>query len=318
MGSASDEPVMAAAAQVLAELGVPVRLRVVSAHRTPLGMVEYGRQAAGRGVRVIIAGAGGAAHLPGMLASLTTLPVIGVPVALRHLDGLDSLLSIVQMRTACLWPLWALTPHAMRACWRHVSWPRRTPDWQNAWQCTHRGWQRLPVVRTRSSARPRGRSGAHPVSGAGWAAQLHSQACPCVEAGPRPGSIPSTVVVGARPQEGRTVLPSNHLTVPRGRANDNIRRDNKRGGATAGGEQRLLHHGTRWPCRRQHVTARPWCCSTGSGPARSTPGPVTRRGGERSLGQRVPRSCSRQAGPQRSQSPLSTVAACTNQPEGVR
>jgi 5-(carboxyamino)imidazole ribonucleotide mutase len=97
MGSASDEPVMAAAAQVLAELGVPVRLRVVSAHRTPLGMVEYGRQAAGRGVRVIIAGAGGAAHLPGMLASLTTLPVIGVPVALRHLDGLDSLLSIVQM-----------------------------------------------------------------------------------------------------------------------------------------------------------------------------------------------------------------------------
>lgn len=97
MGSASDEPVMAAAAQVLEELGVPVRLRVVSAHRTPLAMVDYGRQVAGRGVKVIIAGAGGAAHLPGMLASLTTLPVIGVPVALRHLDGMDSLLSIVQM-----------------------------------------------------------------------------------------------------------------------------------------------------------------------------------------------------------------------------
>ena len=97
MGSASDREVMAGAATVLDQLRVPNTQRVVSAHRTPLDMVEYGRAAAGRGVRVIIAGAGGAAHLPGMLASLTTLPVIGVPVPTRHLGGMDSLLSIVQM-----------------------------------------------------------------------------------------------------------------------------------------------------------------------------------------------------------------------------
>ncbi len=97
MGSKSDLPVMNKAAEALEELGVAVTVRVVSAHRTPLDMVEYGRSAAERGVRVIIAGAGGAAHLPGMLASLTSLPVIGVPVPLAHLDGLDSLLSIVQM-----------------------------------------------------------------------------------------------------------------------------------------------------------------------------------------------------------------------------
>ncbi len=97
MGSDSDWPVMEAAAQVLAELGVPVEVDVVSAHRQPDKMIAYGRAAASRGLRVIVAGAGGAAHLPGMLASVTTLPVVGVPVPLRYLDGMDSLLSIVQM-----------------------------------------------------------------------------------------------------------------------------------------------------------------------------------------------------------------------------
>ncbi|MFC4554127.1 5-(carboxyamino)imidazole ribonucleotide mutase [Georgenia faecalis] len=97
MGSDSDWPVMRAAADALAELGVDVEADVVSAHRMPEEMVAYGRAAAGRGLRVVIAGAGGAAHLPGMLAALTPLPVIGVPVPLAHLDGMDSLLSIVQM-----------------------------------------------------------------------------------------------------------------------------------------------------------------------------------------------------------------------------
>lgn len=97
MGSDSDWSVMAAAVEALDEFGIPREVRVVSAHRTPEAMIEYGKQAAGRGIRVIIAGAGGAAHLPGMLASVTTLPVIGVPVPLARLDGLDSLLSIVQM-----------------------------------------------------------------------------------------------------------------------------------------------------------------------------------------------------------------------------
>ena len=97
MGSDSDLPVMGAAAEALTELGVPCEVRVVSAHRTPHDMIAYGSEAARRGLRVIIAGAGGAAHLPGMLAAVTTLPVIGVPVKSRSLDGLDSLLSIVQM-----------------------------------------------------------------------------------------------------------------------------------------------------------------------------------------------------------------------------
>jgi len=97
MGSDSDWPVMEAAAAALAEFGVPYEADVVSAHRMPHEMIQYGAAAAGRGLRVIIAGAGGAAHLPGMLASVTPLPVIGVPVPLAHLDGLDSLLSIVQM-----------------------------------------------------------------------------------------------------------------------------------------------------------------------------------------------------------------------------
>ncbi len=97
MGSDSDWPVMQAAAEALAEFDVPVEVDVVSAHRQPEKMIEYGRTAAARGLRVVIAGAGGAAHLPGMLAAVTTLPVIGVPVPLAYLDGLDSLLSIVQM-----------------------------------------------------------------------------------------------------------------------------------------------------------------------------------------------------------------------------
>jgi 5-(carboxyamino)imidazole ribonucleotide mutase len=97
MGSDSDWPVMQAAAQALAEFGVPYEADVVSAHRMPRDMIEYGASAESRGLRVIIAGAGGAAHLPGMLASVTPLPVIGVPVPLKNLSGLDSLLSIVQM-----------------------------------------------------------------------------------------------------------------------------------------------------------------------------------------------------------------------------
>ncbi|GAA1179157.1 5-(carboxyamino)imidazole ribonucleotide mutase [Nesterenkonia xinjiangensis] len=97
MGSNSDWPTMKAAAAALDEFGIPFEADVVSAHRMAEEMIDYGRTAHDRGLRVIIAGAGGAAHLPGMLASVTPLPVIGVPVALRHLDGMDSLLSIVQM-----------------------------------------------------------------------------------------------------------------------------------------------------------------------------------------------------------------------------
>jgi 5-(carboxyamino)imidazole ribonucleotide mutase len=97
MGSDSDWPVMEAAADVLKQFDVAYEADVVSAHRMPDEMLAYGREAAARGLAVIIAGAGGAAHLPGMLASVTPLPVIGVPVPLQHLDGMDSLLSIVQM-----------------------------------------------------------------------------------------------------------------------------------------------------------------------------------------------------------------------------
>lgn len=97
MGSDSDWPVMEAAAQALDEFEIPYEVDVVSAHRMPREMLAYGEEATGRGLRSIVAGAGGAAHLPGMLASVTPLPVIGVPVPLKHLDGMDSLLSIVQM-----------------------------------------------------------------------------------------------------------------------------------------------------------------------------------------------------------------------------
>lgn len=97
MGSDSDWPVMQAAADALEEFGIPFEVGVVSAHRMPQEMVDYGTSAVARGLKVVIAGAGGAAHLPGMLASLTPVPVIGVPVAVGTLDGMDSLLSIVQM-----------------------------------------------------------------------------------------------------------------------------------------------------------------------------------------------------------------------------
>ncbi|SDL37319.1 5-(carboxyamino)imidazole ribonucleotide mutase [Glycomyces sambucus] len=97
MGSDSDWPVMEAATAALAEFGVPHEVRVISAHRTPQGMIDYAGAAASRGLQAIIAGAGGAAHLPGMVASATPLPVIGVPVPLKYLDGMDSLMSIVQM-----------------------------------------------------------------------------------------------------------------------------------------------------------------------------------------------------------------------------
>ena len=97
MGSDSDLPVMAKAAEMLDQLGVPYELTIVSAHRTPDRLTEYAKSAAGRGIRVIIAGAGGAAHLPGMVASQTVLPVIGVPVQTKALGGVDSLYSIVQM-----------------------------------------------------------------------------------------------------------------------------------------------------------------------------------------------------------------------------
>ncbi len=97
MGSDSDWPTMSGAVEALREFEVAAEVRVVSAHRTPRAMLDYADAAAGRGLRVIVAGAGGAAHLPGMVASMTPLPVIGVPVPLKHLDGLDSLLSIVQM-----------------------------------------------------------------------------------------------------------------------------------------------------------------------------------------------------------------------------
>ena len=97
MGSASDLPVMQAAADMLREFGIPYEIRVLSAHRTPRAMLDWAESALGRGLRVVIAGAGGAAHLPGMIAAATPLPVIGVPVPTKHLGGLDSLLSIVQM-----------------------------------------------------------------------------------------------------------------------------------------------------------------------------------------------------------------------------
>jgi 5-(carboxyamino)imidazole ribonucleotide mutase len=97
MGSDSDLPVMQGAIDVLADFGISHEVRIVSAHRTPEAMVDYAKSAADRGIKVIVAGAGGAAHLPGMTASLTPLPVIGVPVPLERLEGLDSLLSIVQM-----------------------------------------------------------------------------------------------------------------------------------------------------------------------------------------------------------------------------
>ncbi len=130
MGSDSDWPVMEAAAQALHEFEIPYEVDVVSAHRMPHEMIAYGEQAAGRGLKAIIAGAGGAAHLPGMLASVTPLPVIGVPVPLKYLDGMDSLLSIVQMRPASPSRPSPSAAPATRACWRPGCSPRTT---RNSW-----------------------------------------------------------------------------------------------------------------------------------------------------------------------------------------
>src|SRR5262252_3176918 len=129
MGSDSDWPVMSGAADVLTEFGVPFEADVVSAHRMPRQMMDYGSSAADRGLRVIIAGAGGAAHLPGMLASLTALPVIGVPVPLAHLDGLDSLLSIVQMPAGIPVATVAVGGARNAGCSPSASWPLRTPNY---------------------------------------------------------------------------------------------------------------------------------------------------------------------------------------------
>ena len=123
MGSRSDWPTMEHAADILEELGVAAECRVVSAHRTPGRLYEFARSAKDKGYQVIIAGAGGAAHLPGMTASMTTLPVLGVPVKSSNLDGFDSLLSIVQMPAEFPWELWRL---AMRARSTPVCWRRRS------------------------------------------------------------------------------------------------------------------------------------------------------------------------------------------------
>ncbi len=123
MGSRSDWETLKAAADMLDELEVSYECRVVSAHRTPLWMVEYAQSAASRGLQVIIAGAGGAAHLPGMVASMTHLPVLGVPVQSKSLSGLDSLLSIAQMPAEFLLALWPLARRGPRTpgCWRLAS-----------------------------------------------------------------------------------------------------------------------------------------------------------------------------------------------------
>ena len=140
MGSASDLPVMEGAQKVLAELGVPCEMTVVSAHRTPDRMVDYARGAADRGVGVIVAGAGGAAHLPGMTASLTPLPVIGVPIKSRNsIDGWDSVLSILQMPSGVQWPRWRWMEARTPAFWRRRSWARPTTRCGNAWLISKRG-----------------------------------------------------------------------------------------------------------------------------------------------------------------------------------
>jgi len=154
MGSDSDWAVLSAAAEVLTEFGVPHEARVVSAHRAPRDMLEYAVTAADRGLRVIVAGAGGAAHLPGMVASLTPLPVVGVPVPLAHLDGMDSLLSIVQMPVS----RW------QRSRWRAPATPPCSPCASSApptrgcapgWWPTSRSWPPPPEPRTQR-CKPKG------------------------------------------------------------------------------------------------------------------------------------------------------------------
>ena len=151
MGSDSDWPVMGAAAEVLDEFKVAYEADVVSAHRMPTEMIDYGRAAAERGLRVIIAGAGGAAHLPGMLAAVTELPVIGVPVPLKYLDGMDSLLSIVQMPAGVPVATVSIGGPAMPGCWRCVSSPpvrgRRPPAWAPPCGPSRRTSARSPTPR---------------------------------------------------------------------------------------------------------------------------------------------------------------------------
>ena len=122
-GSRSDYPTLETAVAILEELEVPAEFRIVSAHRTPDRLFQYAEEAAGRGIKVIVAGAGGAAHLPGMLAAKTLLPVIGVPIPTQHMGGLDSLLSIVQMPRG--------VPVATDS-WRRPSWPCPIRRWPSA------------------------------------------------------------------------------------------------------------------------------------------------------------------------------------------
>ncbi len=133
MGSNSDWDTMKNAAQILADFGVPFEAQVVSAHRMPDDMFRYAESARGRGLQAIIAGAGGAAHLPGMLAAKTPVPVLGVPVASKHLQGVDSLHSIVQMPKACRW-------RRSRSAWRGRPTRRCSPS--RCWRTTTRGWPR--------------------------------------------------------------------------------------------------------------------------------------------------------------------------------
>jgi hypothetical protein len=149
MGSDSDWPVMEAAAHALAEFDIPFEVGVVSAHRTPDRMLDYARTAADRGIEVIIAGAGGAAHLPGMVASATALPVIGVPVPLAKLDGLDSLLSIVQMPLVFRWRRCPSAGPAMPGCSPCESSARPTPSCASGWRPSMSSsgrpcWRRTP------------------------------------------------------------------------------------------------------------------------------------------------------------------------------
>lgn len=149
MGSDSDWPTMEAAAEALAEFGIRFEVGVVSAHRTPQRMLDYAKGAADRGVEVIIAGAGGAAHLPGMVASATPLPVIGVPVPLKHLDGMDSLLSIVQMPAGIPWRRCPWAAPATPGCWPSASSAPPTPRCAPAWRRSRPTWSRWCCVRTR-------------------------------------------------------------------------------------------------------------------------------------------------------------------------
>ncbi len=156
MGSDSDWPVMKAAGEVLTEFGVGWEARVLSAHRTPGDVAEYAREAEGRGLRVIIAGAGGAAHLAGVVAAWTVVPVIGVPIESRSLRGLDSLLSIVQMPAGVRWGVWRSGRGGMRGCWRCRCWGWGMRGCGGGMGSLRRGWRRSRGRRMRSC---RGRGG---------------------------------------------------------------------------------------------------------------------------------------------------------------